>query len=316
MSDETRPEAAGRRPDPTALSDTYPQPVRWIGRWPWTAWTPWHRTSVVGHLAGRLLLGVTGLVSALVLVLSLGPQAWHAVFWREPEYELLASLHAGNSYTYVVGLLGEPAFVKNAVVGTELVQHIFVRRDHLVTAVTRGDEIVVLSVLSCDAEFAPEFVTPIGSVVHLQSRPAAQADVARAGFMEPDADPVLSLAPPVTVSSLDQLVVEGGAVSNASRGRAYYYGINSACADLSEFGLGLEGWFGPRTQAPAAVAGALAHSGANFYAETVDLEVRLGENAQAEFLQDDGSWVGGLCLSPFHFDLPIGVVRHAGTRHF
>ena len=55
---------------------------------------------------------------------------------------------------------------------------------------------------------------------------------------------VLSVAPPVTVSSLDQFVEEAAPVSNASRGRAYYLGVNAACGDLGSFQLGMEGWFG------------------------------------------------------------------------
>ena len=316
MPSDPRQETGDEQPGAAGeLHDTYPQPVRWIGRWPWSAWTPWHRTSVVGHLAGRLLLGVAGLVSALVLVLSLGPQAWHAVFWREAEYGVLANLHAGNSFTYVVGQLGQPAFVKKALAGTDLVQHVFVRRDHLVMAVTSADEVVLLSVLSCDPAFAPQFITPSGSVVHLQSRPAGEAEVRADGSVVGADRRVLSVAPPVTVSSLDQFVEEAAPVSNASRGRAYYLGVNAACGDLGSFQLGMEGWFGEGIDTTAPVRNVLAHSAANFYAETVDLEVRLGDLAHAEVLQD-GTWIPGLCLSPFHFDLPTGVLNPGGTRRF
>ena len=84
-------------------------------------------------------------------------------------------------------------------------------------------------------------------------------------------------------------------MSNASRGRAYYLGVNAACGDLGSFQLGMEGWFGEGIDATAPVRNVLAHSAANFYAETVDLEVRLGDLAHAEVLQD-GTWIPGLCV--------------------
>lgn len=295
--------------------DTYPQPVRWIGSWPWSAWTRWHRTSVVGHLIGRLLLGVAGFTSALVLVLGLGPQAYRAVFWREADYQVLAGLHAGNSLTYLVGQLGEPAFVKPALAGTELTQHIFVRRDHLVMAVTSGDEVVVLSVLSCDAAFAPQFVTPDDTVVQLQARPLGSAEAQRTapGNSPGIGSSLVSSAPWSTASSVNQLIVEGAAVSNASRGRAFYFGVNGACADLDSLGVGAEPFFGALADAPEGVRAATARSGANFYTETVDLEVALEENAQAGVLQA-GQWRSGLFLSPHHFDLPTALLVPGGTR--
>ena len=41
----------------------------------------------------------------------------------------------------------------------------------------------------------------------------------------------------------------------------------------------------------------------------------IGDLAHAEVLQD-GTWIPGLCLSPFHFDLPTGVLNPGGTRRF
>ena len=308
--DPPSPEAADPR-------DTFPQPVRWIGRWPWSSWTGWHRTSVVGHLVGRLLLGVAGSASALVLVLGLGPQAYRAVFWRDAEYELLAGLHAGNSLTYLIGQLGEAAFVKPALTGTELTQHIFVRRDYLVMAVTSGDEVVVLSVLSCDAEFAPRFVTPNDTVATLQARPLSSAETERnaAGTGVATGSRLVSYAPWSTASSVNQLIVEGAAVSNASRGRAFYLGVNGACANTDALGAGVEPYFGDLADAPEALQGAQGRSGANFYAETMDLEVALDENAQARVLQD-GQWHRGLSLSPYHFDLPTALLVRDGNRRF
>ncbi len=308
--------------DPTPLEakepgDTFPQPVRWIGRWPWSAWTGWHRTSVVGHLVGRLLLGVAGFTSALVLVLGLGPQAYRAVFWRDAEYKVLAGMHAGNSLTYLIGQLGEPAFVKPALAGTGLTQHIFVRRDYLVMAVTSGDEAVVLSVLSCDPAFAPTFVTPNDTVATLQARPLSRAETERnaAGTGVATGSMLVSYAPWSTASSVNQLIVEGAAVSNASRGRSFYLGVNGACADTDSLGAGAEPYFGDLADAPDALRGAAGRSGANFYAETMDLELALDENAQARVLQD-GQWRSGLFLSPHHFDLPTALLQRDGNRRF
>jgi hypothetical protein len=304
-------------PEATDPGDTFPQPVRWIGRWPWSSWTGWHRTSVVGHLVGRLLLGVAGFASALVLVLGLGPQAYRAVFWRDAEYELLAGLHAGNSLTYLIGQLGEPAFVKPALAGTELTQHIFVRRDYLVMAVTSGDEVVVLSVLSCNAAFAPQFVTPRGTLLTLQARPLETAETGRdsPGTGVETGSRLVSFAPASTASSVDQLILEGAAVSNASRGRAFYLGVNGACADTEALGAGNDAYFGDLADGPDTLKGAPGRSGANFYAETMDLEVALDENAQARVLVE-GQWRGGLMLSPYHFDLPTALVVRDGNRRF
>lgn len=54
---------------------------------------------------------------------------------------------------------------------------------------------------------------------------------------------------------------------------------------------------------------------ANFYAETVDLEVALKDNAQLDVRVHD-QVEPGLVISPFHLDLPLSLTNLAGTRHF
>lgn len=233
MSDAPASSGSGQTP-PDQL-DTHPSPVRWIVDWPWPFWNRWQRTSVVGHLVGRALVGFAAFLSALVLVLGLGPQAYQTLFWRAAEYAKLGQLHPGNSLTYLVEQLGQPSFVKpvhNSRI--PLTQHLFERRDHLVMAVTNSaGEVVLLSVLSCSPDFAPTFTSPVGTAVRLQSVPlatAVQGDAAK-GWVS-DQYRRISCVPWLSASSMNQLVEEGAGVSNASRGRAYYLGVN-ACAPTS-----------------------------------------------------------------------------------
>lgn len=314
--DPSGPGGAGSRSGRADLPESVPQPTRWIGSWPWRSWSGWQRTSVTTQLLIRGLLGLASLTTALVLVVGLGPQAYRELFWRQLEYDLLRQLHPGNSLAYLKQKLGEPAFVKPALAGTSLTQHIFPRRDHLVLAVTNAsDEVVLLSVTSCDPSFSPRFTSPLGTEVELQSRPLAEAE--RPGSPTPgwDDNRALSYAPWSTASSVAQLVEEGAATSNASRGRAYYVGANAVCADLDSLGLGTEPWFGALRDAPAVVRAARSGIAANFYAETVDLEVSLDENGQLGVLQD-GVRVRGLFASPHHFDLPLDLHSPGGTRRF
>jgi len=298
--------------------DTHPTPTRWILRWPWGNWTGWQRTSVAGHLVTRALIGVAGLASALVLIVGFGPQAYQSVFWRDVEYAQLGELHAGNSLDFVIDQLGRPAFVKQLEIGSlTFQQHIFARREHLVMAVTdQADEVVLLSVLSCSPDFAPAFLSPVGTTVRLQSVPlgrAIQGDP-ESGWVA-DEHRRISYVPWSTASSMNQLVEEGAAVSNASRGRAYFVGVNGACAELDSLGLGQEPFAGELSAAPDPMAAARDKIAANFYAETVDLEASLGENAQLDILVAGEAWLG-LVVSPYHFDLPLGLLTPTGTRRF
>jgi hypothetical protein len=271
---------------------------------------------VTGSLLTRALVGLASLASAVVLVLGLGPEAYRQLFWRQLEYEQLQQLHAGNSLAYLKEKLGEPAFVKPALAGTTLTQQLFPRRDHLVMAVTNETgEAVLVSVTSCDPDFAPSFRTPLGGEVQLQSRRLSEAE--RPGTPTPgwDDNRQLSYAPWSTASSVAQLVEEGAATSNASRGRAFYVGVNGLCADLDRLGLGTEEWTGALADAPAAVRRARESIAANFYAETVDAEVSLAGNGQLAVLED-GRPVPGLFASPHHFDVPVDLASPDGTRRF
>lgn len=303
-------------PDEPPVPESVPQPTRWIAKWPWAAWTGWQRTSVTTQLLTRGLLGLASITSALVLVLGFGPQAYRELFWRQLAYDQLRQIHPGNSLAYLKEQLGEPAFVKPAWTGTALTQHIFPRRDHLVLAVTNpSGEAVLVSVTSCDPGFAPSFRSPLGTEVQLQTRRLSEAERPTAPSAGWDDHRPLSYAPWSTGSSTAQLVEEGAAVSTASRGRAFYVGVNALCADLDTLGLGTHSWFGPLIEAPEHLRAARESIAANFYAETVDLDVRLAENGQLE-VQDQGQWVPGLFASPFHFDVPINLSTRDGTRRF
>ena len=183
-------------------------------------------------------------------------------------------------------------------------------------AVTNAsDEVVLLSVTSCDPSFSPRFTSPLGTEVELQSRPLAEAERPDSPTPGWDDNRALSYAPWSTASSVAQLVEEGAATRNARPGRAYYVGANAVCADLDSLGLGTEPWFGALRDAPAVVRAARSGIAANFYAETVDLEVSLDENGQLGVLQD-GVRVRGLFASPHHFDLPLDLHSPGGTRRF
>ncbi|HET7724483.1 MAG TPA: ETEC_3214 domain-containing protein [Propionibacteriaceae bacterium] len=311
------PVGKGSPPAPPEQLDTHPTPIRWIVDWPWPVWNRWQRTSVVGHLVSKALVGFAASLSALVLVLGLGPQAYQTVFWREAEYAKLQQLHPGNSLTYLVAQLGEPSFVKpvhNSRI--PLTQHVFERRDHLVMALTNATgEVVLLSVLSCSPDFAPTFTSPVGTTVRLQSVPLSAAITGDAEGWASDEYRRVSYMPWLTASSMNQMVEEGAAVSNASRGRAYYVGVNGLCADLDSLGLGEDPYSGSLKEAPDSMQRARSRIAANFYAETVDLEVALRDNAQLDVRVYD-TVETGLVVSPYHLDLPLSLTKTAGTRHF
>ena len=315
MSDA--PVGKGPPPGPPEQLDTHPTPIRWIVDWPWPVWNRWQRTSVIGHLVSKALVGFAASLSAIVLVLGLGPQAYHTVFWREAEYATLRQLHPGNSLTYLVARLGEPSFVKpvhNSRI--PLTQHVFERRDHLVMAVTNSTgEVVLLSVLSCSPDFAPTFTSPVGTSVRLQSVPLASAITGDPSGWASEEYRKVSYMPWLTAASMNQMVEEGAAVSNASRGRAYYVGVNGLCADLDSLAMGADPYTGPLQEAPSAMQRARGKIAANFYAETVDLEVALADNAQLD-VQVYDTVETGLVISPYHLDLPLSLSRPSGTRRF
>lgn len=152
--------------------------------------------------------------------------------------------------------------------------------------------------------------------VRLQSVPMASAIQGDAdkGWVS-DQYRRVSYVPWLSASSMNQMVEEGAAVSNASRGRAYYVGVNGLCADLDSLTLGEEPYAGPLPEAPEAMQRARSRIAANFYAETVDLEVALNDNAQLDVRISD-QVEPGLVISPYHFDLPLSLTNLAGARRF
>ena len=129
---------ARRRPRPTPddragdVFDEFPKPLTPIRSWPWRRWSPSQRVWVVARIALGLLVTAAGAISALVLVLGLGPQPYSTLFWRRIEYGLLQSIHAGSNQEYIEQQLGVPAIVKQVSASPRLTEEIYFRRDHLV----------------------------------------------------------------------------------------------------------------------------------------------------------------------------------------
>ena len=305
--------------------DEFPKPLTPIRSWPWRRWSPSQRVWVVARIALGFLVTAAGGISALVLVLGLGPQAYSTLFWRRIEYGLLQSIHAGSNQEYIEQQLGVPAIVKQVSVSPRLTEEIYFRRDHLVMTITNeARETVVFSVLSCDPRFQPEFQTPGASNIVLQREPLAEAEFLPGEGSSADASDFgasrsLTYLPPLTGSSPDRLVEEGAASgSNATRARRYFLGVNGVCADTPVLGdVDTLSYVGSPERAPEGVHTLRSRTAANFYAE-VTLESTLNELGALNPMDEDYRPRSEISvdLSPHSFDLPRNQVRRSGTQTF
>src|SRR6478735_952400 len=142
--------AGGRTQASDGQADTpgVPDPSRWVTEWPWRKWSRWQRVAVVSQIGVRALVGAAAVVSAVVLLLGLGPQAYSSFFWREIEYRRLAALHAGFNLDAIRQELGQPS-IRKSVYGTPYTESIFLRKEHMVMTISDSvDSVLLYSVLS------------------------------------------------------------------------------------------------------------------------------------------------------------------------
>ncbi len=272
--------------------------------------------------AAKGIIWITGLVAGLSAMILWFPAAYNQIMWRQVEYDLLETIHAGNNSAYVDDILGQPTIVKDLKQTPGLIENIYIRRDYYVMTVTNEAQRVLLySVLSCSPDFAPSFRTPLGSRARLQSVPLAASETYQ-GQSDHDIDlnkRGVTYMPASTVSSLGQFIETADLVgSNAARTQFWFVGVNSACGETT--GFGSEPFSDLDVDSlPEEVNKNRQRLAANFYAETAtEVEVYLSAEGNLSLGGEypiDGEYTG-LFVSPFHFDLPSQDEWRTSTRTF
>lgn len=296
----------------------YPEPVPWITTWPWRTWTRWQRSAVIGQVATKGVVGIASVVSAVILLLGLGPQAYDSIFWRKVEYDRLSSFHAGFNISVLYQSLGQPSIV-TAVPKTSYTEAIFMRRQHLVMVISdKPGNVVLYSVTSCDPSFQPTFKTEASTAIRLLAYPLASVEVEAEDpelASKQNGQRQLSYGPPSTASSPDLLTEQDpDGMSNARRGRGYFVGINGLCADTS--GLGADAFKGDLDKAPAQLQNGRNHIAANFFAETYGIYGTVSDFGAFTIATTSANPECTIYPTPLGFDLPFELYNPAGTRTF
>jgi hypothetical protein len=175
------------------------------------------------------------------------------------------------------------------------------------------DSVLLYSVLSCDPDFKPMFETEAGTLVHLQAVPIGGAETDEdQPTVERNDLRIITYVPGLTVSSPDVLVEQDPQfMSNAMRNRAYFVGINGACADLS--GAGPNVYQGPPNKAPNSLEGLRRTTAADFYAECYGAFGSVSDLGTLSVSDESGKSIGEIPITPFHFDLPHNAANRNGT---
>lgn len=243
----------------------------------------WPRPLRVLLTFGKGVTWLAGLAAAATAIAAWFPLAYEQIWWRDVAYEKLRNLGAGQSISFVEAALGTPIVSMSfdpdtgPQAGDELLAGIYRGQDYYAYTVsdTHG-RVVLYSVLSCDAKFAPTLFSPMVSKVQLQTVPLSQAE-----HYSSNHDPnsrAATLVPPSTVSSLGQLIETGETSgSNSANAQYWFLGINSACGDLTAAGIELQDQSSPGQNS---VIDAVRESQpANFYTETSsDVQAELGRD--------------------------------------
>ena len=309
-----------RKPPPTPEEEeaNYPDPTPFVTSWPWHEWSRWQRASVISQIGIRAVVGAASIISALVLIVGLGPQAYNWLYWRNVEYGRLQNLHAGFGIDRIRQELGQPSIVKS-IRGTKFIESIFLRDEHIVMTVHDDTgSVVIYSVLSCSPEFQPTFSTEAETDVQLQARRLTEVESkVDSSDPEPDNDArFVTFSPHLTASSPGILVEAAPQnMANSMRERGFFVGANSACADLTEGGA--DNFAGEVAEAPDQIKILRTTIAANFYAEVYGVFGSVGEYGDLDAYDENSKHVGRLPISPFHFDLPFKELKpDGGTKTF
>lgn len=160
-------------PSSTDQFDEIPPHERpWLWRPAWPAW-------FIAKRIAKSLLGISGLISAILVILAAGTYL-RATWNNFEDYETLRPLAAGMSEGRLAQALGEPSTIREITIdrgGFDSV--VSLRRyieDHFVVSafVDGSGEVILMSVLSCDTAFHPRFTTPGFTTDPLNSGTLAQ----------------------------------------------------------------------------------------------------------------------------------------------
>jgi hypothetical protein len=270
----------------------------WLWRSAWPAW-------FVAKRIAKSLLGIAGLISAILVILAAGTYL-RATWTNFEDYDTLRPLAAGMSEGRLAQALGEPSTIRELTIdrgGYDSV--VSLRRyieDHFVVSafVDESGEVILMSVLSCDTGFHPRFTTPGFTTDPLNSGTLAQIHSTHAESVDVNYIRETTGGGPVVYTE----TVSADA-SRATRNHAWAWGTNAVCDPRNILtdpsGAPLESYTGSVGGAPDQILDFRRSVPPNFYVETSDglvlddLTLLLAspsrEDVPAWFLEEQG--VGG-----------------------
>ncbi|WP_139146491.1 ETEC_3214 domain-containing protein [Arthrobacter sp. SW1] len=263
-----------------------------------------------GNWAYRMFLGVGAVITAWVTIAAFFPSAQKNLFPNDYWYGILKELHAGFSDDIFREKLGTPAIISEVSSAPKLTQRIYLQEKFAVMTVSNQDgNVNIYSVLACAEDFKPTFSTPSSTTVRIQDRPLNRLEMA--ANWQPSNERELVYVPGRTVSSLDQLIEIGaGNGNNAVRNRHYFVGVNQGCGrpKMPDWVSWNEvAYSGPSSEATESVRAIRASTPANFYAESLGLDISV-EKEWGHLLLPGRSHetkdAYKLTISPHHFLLP------------
>ncbi|WP_066039279.1 hypothetical protein [Herbiconiux solani] len=232
------PETPAAPPNPPSENADAGREEPWWER-PLVARRGWRWLSVrTAYRGGAILIT---LVVAAFAVGNWTKGAFDQVFPNEKVYTQLRELSAGIAVSNFEAALG-PASIERMQSVTQYSGSGFVREQYVLriyledqfvvtTLATEAGSTVLYTVLACNPQFEPAFVTPARSTLRLQREPLEIADV---GALPPEDLSNVYLFAAGTVSSPDLYVeIPITVPSNQTGGRTYGFGVNGACGDVS-----------------------------------------------------------------------------------
>jgi hypothetical protein len=192
------------------------------------------------------------LVVAAFAVTTWWQGAWNQIAPNDRVYDRLRQLSAGMSVQAFDRALGPASIARvqtvmqvepGGPVTTAFTMRIYMEDQYVVTTLATDDQQTVLySVLSCNEQFEPSFITPDKSTIRLRTAPISRSLEAR---RDPSAAPS---AVPTPVAWLPTVLFQSGSTggspgiyaeipvsvpSGVTHERTYGFGVNEACGDIA-----------------------------------------------------------------------------------
>ncbi|WP_177216830.1 ETEC_3214 domain-containing protein [Mycetocola miduiensis] len=252
----------------------------------------------------KSVLAIAGLISAILVIFAAGTYL-RATWTNYEDYEMLEPLAAGLSGDRLTQILGEPSTTHEGSVQrgadlTEIVSYrLYIQEKFVVSAlVDDSEEVVMLSVLSCDGGFHPSFTTPGFTTASLNSDSLSSIN-----NTQPDA---VTISYPGEGSGGGPVIyaeIIGPQADHSTRFHAYAWGVNGVCDPANRLtdssGSFLQPYTGSVTDAPNQMADFRSSTAPNFYAETSSGYPLIDSNV--------------FSISPSRDDLPAWFLEEQGV---